>query len=379
MTGESTFLRDLEDTIRSFRTGLSAGGAPVVGWCCSYVPVELLESAGLTPLRLLPTPPAEMGDAHLDPNFCPYVRAIMGEGAAGAYTFLSGLVIMNTCDGMRRLYDAWSHFQGPPFVHLMDLPRTTTRSALAYFREEICRLAERISHHFGVSISTSRMDLSFEASNRTRNLLRQVDDLMAQGRLDLSGQEFCELSRAGGLLPRQGFDTLLQNVIERSGPGQRKQGIPLLLTGSMLENPELVSIVETWGGTVVAYDLCVTGRHAQEAIPLTDDPWTSLARHYLLRPPCARMQETQRRLDLLLNLVRSYRVKGVIYYTLKFCDTFLYEAPVVKGALESMGIPMLMIESEYRKGLGGGVQTRIQAFLEMLSGGDRGPRGEGDL
>jgi benzoyl-CoA reductase/2-hydroxyglutaryl-CoA dehydratase subunit BcrC/BadD/HgdB len=136
----------------------------------------------------------------------------------------------------------------------------------------------------------------------------------------------------------------------------------------MLENPDIVAIIEDCGGRVAARDLCVTGRQAEQPIYLTGDPLLALARHYLSRPPCARMQDVQRRIEYVLGLVRSHKAQGVIYYVLKFCDTFLYEAPVLKQRLDQVGIPMLIVESEYRKGRGGSMQTRIQAFLEMLNG-----------
>lgn len=362
-----TILTCLHKTIEDYIGSLSSQDAPVVGWCCSYSPVEVLESAGLVPFRLLPLPPAEMGDAYLDPNFCPYVRAVLGEGLAGAYPFLSGLVIMNTCDGMRRLSDAWSSFHDIPFVYLMDLPRITTPPAIARFREETQKLMDRISCHFGVSVSTETMRACFEASNRTHALFRQVQGLMSQGELHLAGWELVEILRAGGILPREKYNPLLERVTKQSDNGGSQKGVPILVTGPMLENPEIVSMIEACGGRVVAQDLCVTGRQPEDPISLSEEPLMALARHYLLRPPCARMQENQRRIEYLLNLVRFHQVQGVIYYVLKFCDTFLYEIPVLKQTLNQIGIPMLIIESEYRKGRGGGVQTRIQAFLEMLN------------
>jgi len=372
-------LTRLHKTIEDHIGSLSSQDAPVVGWFCSYLPVEVLESAGLVPIRLLPLPPAEMGDVYLNPNFCPYVRAVLGEGLAEAYPFLSGLVIMNTCDGMRRLFDAWSFFHDLPFVYLMDLPRVTTPPAIARFREETEKLKDRVSSHFGVSVSAETMRARFEASNRTHALLQQVQDLISQGRLNLTGWELVEILRAGGILPREKYDPLLARVTKESDKGGSRKGVPILLTGPMLENPEIVSMIEAFGGRVVAQDLCVTGRQPENPISLTEDPLMALALHYLLRPPCARMQENQRRIEYLLNLVRSHQVQGVIYYVLKFCDTFLYEIPVLKQTLDQIGIPMLTIESEYRKGRGGGVQTRIQAFLEMLSAtGNPDPR-EADL
>jgi benzoyl-CoA reductase/2-hydroxyglutaryl-CoA dehydratase subunit BcrC/BadD/HgdB len=374
MARNQTILKDLHEAAASFIGTLSHQRKPVIGWCCSYMPVEVLESAGLVPFRLLPAPPAKMGDAYLNPNFCPYVRAVMGEGLGEAYPFLSGLVIVNTCDGMRRLFDAWSHFRPASFVHLIDLPRVITPPAREYFKEEIKGLVDRISTDFRVSIENHTLRACVQASNETRTLLNEIQDAMRHGRLDLTCCEWSELLRAAGILPRERYNELLRGVRDLSPRSAPPGGIPILLTGSMLENPEIPSMIEAYGGRVVAEDLCITGRRSEDPIPLTEDPLTALARHYLLRPPCARMQESQRRVDYIVSLVRSCNVRGVVYYTLKFCDTFLYEAPGLKDVLDQMGIPMLLIESEYRRGRGGSMQTRVQAFLEMLTAASTSPQ-----
>jgi benzoyl-CoA reductase/2-hydroxyglutaryl-CoA dehydratase subunit BcrC/BadD/HgdB len=313
VTEARTILKNLRHTIEEHRVSLSSQQAPVVGWCCSYVPVEVLESAGLVPIRLLPHPPAEMGDCWLHPNFCPYVRAIMGEGLVGAYPFLSGVVIMNTCDNMRRLFDAWSHFHNLSFFHLMDLPRITTLPAIAYFRQEIEALIDRITSHFGVSISTEALTNACEASNRTHSLFQQVQNLMDQGNLDLADYEWDEILRGQWIIPRETYDSFLDRLIRASDNAGGRAGMPILLTGSMLENPDIVAIIEDCGGRIAARDLCVTGRQAEQLISLTGDPLLALARHYLLRPPCARMQDVQRRIEYVLGLVRSHKAQGVIY------------------------------------------------------------------
>ncbi|MFQ6038863.1 MAG: 2-hydroxyacyl-CoA dehydratase subunit D, partial [Candidatus Aminicenantales bacterium] len=233
-------------------------------------------------------------------------------------------------------------------------------------RGEIQSLLDRLSSTFGVSVSPEDLAVSFRASNKTRALLRKAEDLVRRGRVGMTGLEWTEFSRAGGLLPRKIYDGFLRRLIDQSRAGPERNGVPILLTGSMLENPEIVAMIEECGGRVVAQDLCVSGRQSEEPISLTQDPLAALARHYLLRPPCARMQESRRRIDHVMSLVRSHGVRGVVYYVLKFCDTFLYEAPVLKRRLAQAGIPMLIIESDYQGGRGGGIYTRVQAFLEML-------------
>jgi benzoyl-CoA reductase/2-hydroxyglutaryl-CoA dehydratase subunit BcrC/BadD/HgdB len=310
-----------------------------------------------------------MGDAYLDPNFCPYVRAIMGETLMGTYPFLSGLVIMNTCDGMRRLTDALLHSEIIPFVHIMDLPRLTTPAAIDYYGQEIERLRERICTEFDLTVTDDAISGRLEESNETEALIRRIEELRNSGELDLGGHELIGLLKAAGVLPRKTFHSFLQRVIAGARPIRRPQGIPILVTGSMLENPDFIAVVEGYGARVVVHDLCLGSRRSGDPLSSVDDPLSVLAHHYLLKPPCARMQDNDRRLDYLLGLIESYRVEGVIYYVLKFCDTFLYEVPVMKRVLDKMGVPMLVIESEYRKGIGGGTRTRVQAFLEMLQTG----------
>ena len=368
MSDSTAILTELRQMTETREKDLLRQEKPVIGWCCSYVPIEILESADLVPFRVLPSPPVEMGDAYLNPNFCPYVRAIMGEGLVGRYPFLSGLIVVNTCDGMRRLYDGWSYFQDLPFLHLMDLPRITTPAGLRRFTEEIENLAERVFSHFGAAPTGETTKACFEMSNKTHRLMHQIQDLAIQGRLGLPASGLIELFKAGGILPRSQFHLLLERVAQSRVGRYDQTGTPVLLTGAMLENTVIPTMVEESGGRVVLHDLCVSGRQPEELVSLTEDPLTALARHYLLRPPCARMQETERRIDYILGLIRQGRVRGVIYYVLKFCDTFLYEAPVLRKKLDQLGIPMLTIESEYRQGRGGGVQTRIQAFMEMLNG-----------
>jgi benzoyl-CoA reductase/2-hydroxyglutaryl-CoA dehydratase subunit BcrC/BadD/HgdB len=67
-----------------------------------------------------------------------------------------------------------------------------------------------------------------------------------------------------------------------------------------------------------------------------------------------------------LRLVADLRIDGIIFYTLKFCDPFLYDVPVLRSELAARGIPSLVLEGDYTPGTLGRVKTRIQAFIEML-------------
>ena len=99
---------------------IKSSGKPAVGWFCTYTPLEILLAAGLHPFRIVPEPGRAMtqADTCIDRNFCPYVRTCLGEALDGHYDFLDGLVVVNSCDPMRRLYDTWRYYVGGDFIQL---------------------------------------------------------------------------------------------------------------------------------------------------------------------------------------------------------------------------------------------------------------------
>jgi len=58
---------------------------------------------------------------------------------------------------------------------------------------------------------------------------------------------------------------------------------------------------------------------------------------------------------------------GVIYLQLKYCDPAILEFPTYRRAFEEADIPVLRLERDHGAGALGQLQTRVQAFVEMLS------------
>ena len=56
----------------------------------------------------------------------------------------------------------------------------------------------------------------------------------------------------------------------------------------------------------------------------------------------------------------------MIHDHLQFCHTYAHEAVKVERHLERSGLPLLRLETDYGEEDTGQLQTRIDAFLEML-------------
>jgi benzoyl-CoA reductase/2-hydroxyglutaryl-CoA dehydratase subunit BcrC/BadD/HgdB len=184
----------------------------------------------------------------------------------------------------------------------------------------------------------------------------------------LTAAQVSTVVRASTVLPVNVFTGLLERLLEEisdSAVGCR-EGPRLLITGSVMDNPRILELIEECGANVVADDLCTGTRQFWDNVASAGDPLTDLSRHYLGRTPCPRMKDALKRFDHIIRMIDEFRVDGVIFYTLKFCDPFLFDVPLFKAQLTEKGIPALLLEGDYTPGTLGRVRTRVEAFIEML-------------
>lgn len=338
-----------------------------VGWTCTYLPLEILEAADLIPFRILPETTTEKADSYLDPNFCPFIKASLEKALSGGYSFLSGLILLNTCDGMRRLFDAWRFYCKPTFSYLLDLPRVIHPSSVAFFKESLKDLIHQLDVHFGRKITEDDLQMAIERANKSRALVTRLFSLQGRGEPPLTHGDILEILSESWKTDRFSFNQALEKFIPLIGENQRvcSETPRIMVTGSLLDGSALIRMIEELGGVVVASDLC-NGQRTLNWVNLNSDPLFSLSRSYLGKPPCARMHDTKRRIEGLKQQLIESHAQGLIYFSLKFCDPFLYEVPALEEALKGIGIPMLFIEGEYTGKPSGGWRTRVQAFLEVI-------------
>ena len=156
------------------------------------------------------------------------------------------------------------------------------------------------------------------------------------------------------------------------GEGVTKKGAPrILITGSPMPIPswKLHAIIEGCGGAVVCEETCTGTRYFETLIAeggkSVDENLQAIAQRGL-SINCACFTPNDARVEDILRLVEEYKADGVIYYNLQFCQPYSIEYRKVEKALQDAGIPVTKIESDFSDEDSGQLQTRIQAFLEMV-------------
>lgn len=346
----------------------------VIGYFCSYVPVELLTAAGILPLRLRGTGSQDSAtaDALLSSRICTYVRHTMSLALDGKYEFLEGVICLNTCDHVRRAFDIWRHKTNVKFQGFISLPRNARESLYPYFREEIENLKSEIMKHFSCRIGEPELRSAITLHNQVRDRLARIEEYRA--RTVLSGADMLAVSVASQILAPKVFLEQADALLSELQAGEpRESRARLLLAGTELDEPEFVAAVESQGAAVVSDSLCYGARtHRSPVDESAADLMDALCRRYFFQVSCARMiGNFPDRLDDLLATVKEREIDGVVFQRLKFCDPWGGEAHNLRRRLKEQGIPLLVLEREYGLVNPGQVKTRVQAFLELIESGSR--------
>ncbi len=349
-----------------------SSGRGIIGYFCSYLPVELITAAGLVPVRLRGAGSLDSGpaDVFMSSRTCTYVRHALSLVLQGKYDFLSGAVCLNTCDHVRRAFDLFRHKSGLKFLGFVSVPRNARESLYAYYRQEIENLRGALEKHFGVEIDRQALSRAIVLHNRVRKRLAQLDSLRAADDGPMGGADLLAATVAALVMAPEDFLSLSEDWLLKIRP---EDGLPaprarLILAGGELDEPGWVAAVESLGARVVGDSLC-TGMRAHQSLVDEDgsDPLEALCRRYFFQVSCARMiGNFSDRYESLMRALRERRADGIIFQRLKFCDPWGGDGHNLRLRARQEGIPILVLEREYGMLNTGQLKTRVQAFLEMI-------------
>lgn len=337
-----------------------------LGYLCSYAPLELVQAAGLAPVRLRAShAPVRSADSVLQSYACALCRSTLDQMLSGELSFMRGVLFAHTCDAMQALADLWRmHAPGNRWVDCVMHPTNLGSPATpAYLCTELGRIRDRLAQLAGGAIRDEHLSDSIALYNRTRRLVQTLH----HHRDRLTASQFYAILDAAQMLPRKRFNTLLAGALtELQTLPSADNGPRLYLLGAALDEPGLLGLLTDLHAQVVGDDLCSGMRPYLGEVAEDIDPIQALTDYALLRSPCpAKLAPGVNASRELLEQVRSVHADGVVFVLQKFCDPHAFDRARLLPALERAGIPHLLLELELTPNLEG-LSTRLQAFIEIL-------------
>jgi len=348
-------------------------GRLVLGTLCSYVPVELLHSFGILPVRIWgQADNIETADSLLQVYICPPVRHLMALGIEGHYDFLDGIVHCYTCDATCGLFNIWVRNLRPRFSHMISLPYIAIDESREYAQAEFRGFIAKLEAFTGKEFSPEDLQRSLAKYAAARSYIEKAYRLKAAG-APLSYVDMYYMNLCLQVLPVETYLPHLEEFLEATSYLEAARGMQpeaggrrrILLSGSVVSDTALMAFIEESGGEIVADDTCLGYRLVKDAPAGDKDPLVALTGYYLGRIPCASRADFPARKSYLLEILEEFDIDAVIFVHQKFCDPHLSDHPFLKEVLAGVNIPSMQLEME-GDNFNPQVQTRIEGFFEMI-------------
>lgn len=357
-------------------------GKKVVGYYCTYIPEELLHAADLLPFRIRSTgnKDTDLGDIYMVRFTCSYVRATLDMALRGLYDFLDGFLVCNSCDHSRRMFELFNlkvfnreNFKKKVHSFYLALPHVITDEGFEWYKKEVEELKEELEQNFEIkTISNEKLTKSIEIYNENRALLREIHMFRIQKNPKLTGSEALQISMANSSIPKEIANEELKRLMielkEREHIDIEKKK-RILLVGSVVDNIEFTELIENSGAFLASDILCFGVRNFMDDVKLDNNqtPLESITKRLYYRLSCPRMMDDhERRLNFLKNEIKRANIEGVILQRINNCDLHGCDNMLFSHELKDLEIPVLNIDREFFQADTTRLQTRIEAFIEML-------------
>ncbi len=353
----------------------------VMGYYCTYIPEELLHAANLLPFRIRSTghEDTNLGDIYMVRFTCSFVRATLDMALRGEYDFLDGLAICNSCDHSRRMFELFDlrvfNREGfskevPQFY--ISVPHVITEEGFTWFKTEVEELGKKLELKYEIRIDKSDLLNSINLYNENRKLLREIHELRILDEPKLNGVEALRISMANSSLPKERANEELARILEelQDSEGIKSINKRILVVGSMIDNIDFLQLIENSGATVVSDFLCLGTRNFMDDVEIKDrdNPLEDISRRLYYRISCPRMMDDhERRLEVLKEEIKKAKIDGVLLQRINNCDLHGCDNMLFEHELKELDIPIFNIDREFFQADTTRLQTRIEAFLEMIT------------
>lgn len=354
-------------------------GGRLVGYLCSYTPLEIIDAAHASSVALCGTSDEVIPAAEevLPANLCPLIKSTYGFAYSQKcpFTYFSDLIIgETTCDGKKKMYELLDELKPTYILHL---PQSRARAYEVQGWYEECRLLKQhLEQLYGITITDDDLRKAATKRNRLRRAQLTLFGLQASQPPAIGGVELMSMMFAGTFnfdvtAYTENLEALYAERQVEAAAGFSKVSPTakrILLTGCPVGGVinKIGRTVETNGGVVVCEDDCGGERTANLMVDAeAPDILGAIAQRYLAIN-CSVMTPNDGRFTNTLAMIKKYHVDGVIDNVLQACHTFNVEASKMERVVEKAGIPYMKIETDYSSGDQGQIDTRIAAFIETL-------------
>jgi benzoyl-CoA reductase/2-hydroxyglutaryl-CoA dehydratase subunit BcrC/BadD/HgdB len=346
----------------------------IIGYFFPVFPEEILYAAGLHPVQLYPRlqEPITLANDQLQLYLCAYLRATWDQILKEKHAYLDGAIIPRSCEAVTFLYQTWKRHNPFDFIDYLNIPWKNSANTVWFFTKELQRVKNNLESFIHGEISSNSLTDAITLYNKNRILLKRACGLRKSQEPPFSTRDIFNMVMSGFVMDKyehtQMMIELLNHVEETDAPAT-SEALPvrLLLSGGCVLDTRLLDIISATGAKVVADDFNNGTRSFQPMVVEGKDPMESLAEAYTA-VPCGFNTAIEDRFSFMADAISENAVNGVLFAINRNCETEKFDYPLLDRKIrERFKIPTMLLETDYLCAMGP-LQTRVEAFIEMIGG-----------
>ena len=355
-----------------------------IAWCGVTAPFDLLGSMGVTSCfvefvgaMLASTQTAgyffeEAEDSGFATDSCAYHRAVMGavlKNAMPEPDFIIGT--SSPCTAGLAIVENFAHQYKKDFF-VLNVPQNYTKDAIKFLAAQIEEMTLFVSAHTKRPLSKEKLGIALENFNRSSQLLKDIYELAKTKPSPVDNRLLRDFGIVITLLMGtqtgvdicQAFKDELNHRIKTGWHHASKEKIRLLWIQNRIQYPfPMDEMLDDLGAKIVVDE----HNHVTWEPMDPDNPFESIAKRMISIPFS---MDTSERIRQMQNLARDYQIDGAINPCHWGCRQGTGARGLISKGMQDINVPVLNLEIDCvdsRNLAKGQIETRVEAFMEMLS------------
>lgn len=362
-------IENVSATVNRYKEKL---GRPVIGVMPAYFPMELIEAAGGYPVQLWGNNlTINNANSHLQVFGCSIARSILELELSGKADMVDAYAFTSLCDTLINLREIYRGLFDKPTLELSMPITRTVEARKTYLKSVLETVMGGLEEITGQKIRQKELEKASILYGRTRELQRDLYRIRRENPGLIGNYDFYTVIKTGFFLPREYYNEMLEQLLDnlRRLDAPAGKQIRIVQTGLVFDPIKIYKILDQYQMAVVDDDMA-NGWRTVSKMNLQSENIVDGITEYLYNPaPCCCLYNPDRdRHDYLVEKVKSAQADGVLFWYVNFCEPDAFDTPQLMARMKGENIPTASIDVELTMTNFDAIETRINAFCEMLGG-----------
>ena len=351
-----------------------AEGKKAVGIFPYYAPEEIVYAGGMVPFGVWGGQgPIEKAKDYFPTFYYSLALRCLEMALDGTLDGLSASLITTLDDTLRPFSQNYKVSAGRkiPMVFLNHAQHRKEDFGRNYNAKIFRNAKEELEKICDVKITDENLKNAFKVYNENREEKRRFIKLASKHPQSIKASDRSNVLKSSYFMLKDEHTALLKELNQQleALPEEQWDGVRVVTSGVITDNPGLLEVFDNYKVCVVADDVAHESRALKVDIDLSiEDPMLALADQF------ARMDEDPllydpdiiKRPKYVLDLVKENNADGCLLFMMNFNDTEEMEYPSLKQAFDAAKIPLIKMGYDQQMVDFGQVKTQLETFNELV-------------